>query len=191
MIILPRNEKAQDPISEITSDSQHHVVLDWSVGFCFLELQSTAPPTAMISPASPMRARSCFPCTPEIPVEACQFLCERWLLGFVDHYQWIFIILILTLIARTRTILHLTRSTTTSEISSFGITGGCCQWSVDCGCRSDWYQHYLCLWLLRLQDVRIGVLIRNRIRCCESLVPRYISRPMTLSCNLDIHIKPE
>ena len=135
------------PISEITSDSQHNIMgfsLDWSVGFCTFNFQLTPPLTAMISPApSLMRARRCFPYTPEIPVKACQFPCERGFLGFVDHCRWIFLILIVILtlivliicIARTRAILPLTCGITT------GITTG--YWSLVRGSGCNWYQSFL------------------------------------------------
>jgi len=136
-----KERKNSDSISEITSDSQHNVVLDWSVGFCTLDLQSTAPPTAKIGSAPPpMTSRRCFPPTPVIPVKACQYPCERGLLGFVNHYRWTILFLTLVLIifiARTHVILQLTCRNTT------GITTGC--WSLDRRSRCVWYRYFPCL----------------------------------------------
>jgi hypothetical protein len=37
---------------------------------------------------------------------------------------------------------------------------------VDPGCQCDSSQYFLVLWLLRLQDACIRMLIRNWIQCC-------------------------
>jgi len=171
-IKLPRNKKTQNTNSEITSTSQRNIqgfILDWSVSFCTLDLQLTAPPTAMITVAScPMQASRIFPHPPKIPVKASQFPSEWGLLGFVDHYWWIILILILILIhiflliltlifimfiARTHAILHMTCRTptgiathaNTTGITTLGRTAGSCQQLVDREWRCVWCQYILCV----------------------------------------------
>jgi len=89
--IFPRSERTQIPLTV------EGCGLNWSFAFCTPNLLLT-PPTAKISPATMMRACRRLSCTPRFPPKASQLSCETGLLGFVNHYRWIVVILIVTLI---------------------------------------------------------------------------------------------